>query len=557
MRGRRRSWLLGLTLGLCLASLADAQSLSHDPRPRVSRASPPRGGSVCGPTSITESTTQNIISGNSIACSDQTSGFTFENHYWRAFDLPTFGINGEFEVCEVQIAVEAAVSIAGTQPLSVSLYSTTVGTFPAGTLTPIGNASLSVPDQDQTFLSVPITGSVPPASALVVEVVSPDGTGDLFAFFIGSNADGQTAPSYLSALNCGIATPTDLAALEFPDMHIVMTVRGTESPLGPAALSVDAAGNHVLDPNETVIVSPSWTNSGPIPVALTGTATNFTGPGGPADPIYTIAHGTADYGTIPVATTAACSDCYSLGLTTVSRPVQHWDATFDESVSPTGGPKTWTLHVGGSFQDVSTDIVVDPYYPSIETIYHNAVTGGCHTGADFCPASSNLRSEMAVFLLKASQVPGYTPPDCTGVFTDVPCPATPEFPFSNWIEDLYGRNITAGCSSQPGPPPTVQYCPDADILRSQMAVFLLKASQVPGYTPPGCTGVFSDVPCPATPEFPYSDWIEDLYGRGITSGCGSDPGPPPTIQYCPDNPVLRQEMAVFLTKTFNLVLYGL
>ena len=336
--------------------------------------------------------------------------------------------------------------------------------------------------------------------------------------------------------------------------------------IAPESLEVDAAGNHVLDPNETVFVSPSWGNLGNTVITLTGTAGSFMGPNnGAGDPVYGIPDSSGDYGSIAIGDTAKCVDpCYSLSLTTLTRPVQHWDATFIETMTPVaslkdGGlpAKTWTLHVGGSFADVSTDIVVDPYYPSIETIYHNAVTGGCHTGADFCPASSNLRSEMAVFLLKASQVPGYTPPDCTGVFTDVPCPATPEFPFSNWIEDLYGRNITAGCSSDPGPPPTVQYCPDSNILRSQMAVFLLKASQVPGYTPPGCTGVFSDVPCPATPDFPYSDWIEDLYGRGITGGCGSDPGPPPTIQYCPDNPVLRQEMAVFLTKTFNLVLYGL
>jgi hypothetical protein len=89
-----------------------------------------------------------------------------------------------------------------------------------------------------------------------------------------------------------------------------------------------------------------------------------------------------------------------------------------------------------------------------------------------------------------------------------------------------------------------------------MAVFLLKASQGSSYVPPACAGIFTDVPCPATPAFPYSDFIEDLFNRGITAGCASNPGPPPTQQYCPDNSVLRQEMAVFLTRTFSLVLYG-
>ena len=84
-----------------------------------------------------------------------------------------------------------------------------------------------------------------------------------------------------------------------------------------------------------------------------------------------------------------------------------------------------------------------------------------------------------------------------------------------------------------------------------MAVFLLKASQGSSYDPPDCAGIFSDVPC--TPGAGFSDWIEDLYNRGITSGCQA-PGDP--LKYCPDNSILRQEMAVFLVKTFGLQLYG-
>jgi hypothetical protein len=556
MSGKRRPWLHGLALGLSLASLAGAQSLSHDPGSRVSRASLPRDGGVCGPTSITESATQNIISGNSIACTDPMSGFTFENHYWRAFDLPTFGINGGFDVCEVQIAVEAALSVGGTQPLSVSLYSTTVGAFPAGTLTPIGNASLSVPDQDQTLLTVPITGSVPPDSALVVEVVSPDGTGDLFAFYIGSNADGQTAPSYLSALSCGIAAPTDLATLGYPDMHIVMTVRGTESAINPTALDVDKAGNGVLEIGETAVVAPSWTNSGPSPITLTGSASNLTGPAGPA---YTIPDGTADYGTVSSSARNNCfdatGDCYTVDITG-PRPQQHFDATMDEAVVPVGAPldlpnliaKTWTLHVGGSFGDVSPDIVADPYYPSIETIFHNGVTAGCHAGTEFCPTDPTTRQEMAVFLLKADNGSTYDPPDCTtpDLFTDVTC--TPAVGFSDWIENLYNLGITAGCQA-PGDP--LAYCPTRNVLRSEMAVFLLKTSLGSAYDPPDCVGLFSDVPC--TPGVGFSDWIENLYNLGITAGC-QGPGDP--LAYCPNDNVLRQEMAAFLTRTFGLVLYG-
>src|SRR5262245_3099593 len=109
-------------------------------------------GQSCGPTTITESASQGIVSGNSIACTDPGSGFTFENHYTRAFELTDFGMQNGFAVCEVEVAVEAAISVAGTQTLTVYLYWTPSGSFPGGVLTPIGTASLAIDDQDQSYV---------------------------------------------------------------------------------------------------------------------------------------------------------------------------------------------------------------------------------------------------------------------------------------------------------------------------------------------------------------------------------------------------------------------
>ena len=39
------------------------------------------------------------------------------------------------------------------------------------------------------------------------------------------------------------------------------------------------------------------------------------------------------------------------------------------------------------------------------------------------------------------------------------------------------------------------YCPTRDVLRSEMAVFLLKSSLGSSYAPTPCSGIFSDVPC--------------------------------------------------------------
>jgi hypothetical protein len=53
--------------------------------------------------------------------------------------------------------------------------------------------------------------------------------------------------------------------------------------------------------------------------------------------------------------------------------------------------------------------------------------------------------------------------------------------------------------------------------------------------------MFTDVPI----SYWAVNWIEQLATEGITGGCG-------TGLYCPDNPVTRAQMAVFLVRTFSL-----
>jgi hypothetical protein len=72
-----------------------------------------------------------------------------------------------------------------------------------------------------------------------------------------------------------------------------------------------------------------------------------------------------------------------------------------------------------------------------------------------------------------------------------------------------------------------------------MAVFLLKAKYGPSYTPPavGSSTGFTDV----NPTHWAAAWIKQLAADGITGGCG-------TGIYCPEAPVTRAQMAVFLLK---------
>jgi len=114
-------------------------------------------------------------------------------------------------------------------------------------------------------------------------------------------------------------------------------------------------------------------------------------------------------------------------------------------------------------------------------------------------------------------------------FPDVPT----SNPFYAFIENIFHNGITGGCGGG-------SFCPGNSVTRAQMAVFLLKAEHGPTYVPPACTGVFADVACSPTPDFAVN-YIEQLAAEGITGGCGGG-------NFCPNNPVTRAQMAIFLLK---------
>jgi hypothetical protein len=296
----------------------------------------------------------------------------------------------------------------------------------------------------------------------------------------------------------------------------------------PIGLSVDPLGNNVLEPLEAALVRPSWRNNGPAPAALVGTASNFTGPAGP---VYTLIDSSASYGTIAPGLSAECTDCYQLGVGGM-RPLQHWDAMVLETPAPLGSAKTWTLHVGNSFTDVPP---ANPFYRFVEALFHKGITSGCGTDI-YCPSSSTSREQMSVFVLVAKEGSGYSPPACAppNTFGDVPETS----PFCRFIEELASRGVVSGCGGG-------NYCPMDPVSREQMAVFVL-ATLDPTLSPPPCTTpIFGDVPTIS----PFCRWIEELARRGVVTGCGGG-------NYCPADPVTREQMGVFITETFSLRLYA-
>lgn len=182
-----------------------------------------------------------------------------------------------------------------------------------------------------------------------------------------------------------------------------------------------------------------------------------------------------------------------------------------------------------SFSDVPPDHWA---YTFIERLYNSGITGGCSTvPLNYCPSSPVTRAQMAVFLLKGIHGSAYLPPDVgaeTG-FTDVDV----NHWAAAWIKQLAAESITSGCGSG-------IYCPEDSVTRAQMAVFLLKAMHGSSFSPPDVEATYGD-----TAGHWAEDWIERLATEGITAGCGNG-------NYCPEDAVLRDQMAVFLVRAFHL-----
>ena len=199
----------------------------------------------------------------------------------------------------------------------------------------------------------------------------------------------------------------------------------------------------------------------------------------------------------------------------------------------TTGFELWAVprtNVLSTFEDVPTDLWAWRY---VEALAAAGLTIGCAPG-QYCPGTPVTRAEIAAFLERGLHGPGFVPPAPTGTrFNDVPT----SYWAAGWIEQLAADGLTIGCAPN-------QYCPFQAASRAEMAAFLLRARHGGAYTPPPVAASrFTDVPAGHWAK----DWIEQLAVEGITNGCAPN-------QYCPGDPVGRDQMATFLARTFNLPL---
>jgi IPT/TIG domain/Right handed beta helix region/S-layer homology domain len=309
--------------------------------------------------------------------------------------------------------------------------------------------------------------------------------------------------------------------------------------LGQTEVTTDVSGNAAID-----LTLPVETEAG---VRISATATDPAGNTSEFSQriIFSISpvSGPAAGGTPLTASGTDFADPTTMTIGGVAVPVTFVNPQSLTATSPALGAGTFNdvvvqtpANIGVLVNGWVADFLDVPgahqFYSFVTTLVSNTITVGVG-GGSYGVDQGTKRQQMAVFLLKAKHGLCYVPPQCAGAFTDVPCPSL----FADWIEALADEGITTGCGG-------TNFCPNNFVTRRQMAVFLLKGKYGAAYVPPACAGVFDDVPCPGAPAV---DFIEQLAAEQITGGCSVSPP-----LYCPDSTSTRGQMAVFITKTFQL-----
>lgn len=132
---------------------------------------------------------------------------------------------------------------------------------------------------------------------------------------------------------------------------------------------------------------------------------------------------------------------------------------------------------------------------------------------------------------------GYDPPTTTLIAENQTLAAIGNIPGSKSLNNLTVNNRVCAYTVDvdfAGPP-------GEDCVGIALRVRKLQVSWTRQVSPAPATASFADVPT-SHPFFPY---VEALVKSGVTGGCGSG-------NYCPDSPLTRGQMAVFLAKALGL-----
>lgn len=161
------------------------------------------------------------------------------------------------------------------------------------------------------------------------------------------------------------------------------------------------------------------------------------------------------------------------------------------------------------------------YTASVASLADAGVFAGTECSEGFCPDDPIDRATMAVWMVRVLDRVDPAPVTSTR-FADVDA----SHPHAAFIERFAEIGVTQGCDDG------TNYCPDGQVFRAHMAVFLSRAYGLPEGPDPS----FDDVAADAW----YAAEVAKLTASGITRGCRDG------SVFCPDQPTTRAQMATFV-----------
>lgn len=466
----------------------------------------------------------------------------------------------------VSFAVSAAYLISG----QVTLSGTGLGNV-AVALTGSQNGSTSTdPFGNFTFIVLP-AGNYTVAPTLAGYKFSPPGR----SFFNLTSNQTASFTASVSVPTYTISGQVTLSGSALPG--VTVTLSGSQS----SAAITDSSGNYSLTAPSggSYIVTPSLNPYNFIPSSLTfsslsgnQTASFAVAPPPPAPALVSPVNGAGGVGQTTTLTWTAANSATSYDVyvgTTFPPPLAgnttgttfnapglnsntnyYWSVTAKSGNGSTASP-IWSfgtalcsmnLNPAAAYFDANgapaAQVTVSATPANCNWVaaagggFINITSGANGTGnglVTYSMAANTTGADLVGSLTIGGQVVPITERQTATIFTDVSDPSAYYFDGANL---MYARGITNGCLASP-----LMFCPDQNLTRGQMAVFLVR-SVLGGdnftYSP---TPYFTDVP----PTYPFFQWIQKLKELQITNGCT------PTT-YCPDNTVTRGQTAAFIIR---------
>ncbi len=201
----------------------------------------------------------------------------------------------------------------------------------------------------------------------------------------------------------------------------------------------------------------------------------------------------------------------------------------------------WELLKSGSeislfkFSDV---LKANSFWKDVQLVTTHGLMIGYDSGS-FGINDSLFRDSAALIFSRLTDLT-VDPAPSTPAFTDVP----KTHYFYKYIEAIYKAGITGGCSSNP-----MLYCPSLAVTREQFSKLwgssLILIDKL-NLNDASTEQIFTDVPS-ANQFFPY---INLMYQKNITTGCGSGPA------FCPSINTTRGAAAAFISRTLYNIIDG-